>query len=87
MFSIIYTVRHKDCGELTLLSDYRIMSLDDLKLHPDIKPLKIQCRKCYLEVEATNFEVWESERLGVKNTIEETPIDQLYDVCERLTKS
>ena len=62
-----------------------LMSRDDLKLHPDIKPLKMHCRKCYLEIEATNFEVWESERLGVKKIIEETPIDQLYDVCEKLT--
>jgi hypothetical protein len=87
MFSIIYSVRHKDCGELTFLSDYRIKSRDDLKLHSDIKPLKMHCRICYLEVEATHFEVWEPERLGVKKTIEETPIDQLNNVCGMLTNS
>ena len=86
MFTVIYTVRHKACGELTLLSDYRIKSRDDLKLYPVIKPIQMHCRKCYLEIEATNFEVWESLRLGVKKIIEETPIDQLNEVCEQLTK-
>ena len=69
MFSIIYSVRHKDCGELTFLSDYRVMSRDALKLYPEIKPLKMHCRICYIEVEATHFEVWEPERLGVKKLL------------------
>jgi hypothetical protein len=84
MFSIIYSIRHKDCGELSSLSDYRIRSREDIKLLPDIKPLKMHCRKCYLEVEPTHFEVWESERLGVKKTIEETPINQLNEECKKL---
>jgi hypothetical protein len=87
MFSIIYIVRHKACGELTFLSDYRIKSRDDLKLYPDLMPLKMHCRICYLEVKATHFEVWEPERLGVKKTIDETPIDRLNEVCGQLTNS
>jgi hypothetical protein len=87
MFQIIYSVQHKDCGELTRLSDYRIMSREDLKLHPDIKPLKMECRQCILEIDATYFEVWESEGLGMKKIVEVTPIDQLYDVCKKLTNS
>jgi hypothetical protein len=85
MFTIIYSTRHKECGELSSLSDYRINSRDYLKLHPDIKPLKMHCRKCFLEIDATHFEVWESERLGVKKTIEATPINQLNAVCMQLT--
>ena len=86
MFSIIYSVRHKACGELTFLSDYRFKSRDDLKLHSDIKPLKMRCRICYLEVEATHFELWESVSLGVEKVVKETPVDQLSNVCEQLTK-
>ena len=86
MLSIIYSVRHKACCELTFLSDYRIKSRDDLKLHSDIKPLKMHCRKCYLEAKATHFELWEPERLGMKKTIEETPINLLNEVCDLLTK-
>jgi len=56
-------------------------------LHPDLMPLKMHCRICYIELEATHFEVWEPERLGVKKTIEETPIDQLNNVCRMLTNS
>jgi hypothetical protein len=84
MFQIIYSVRHKDCGELSSLSDYRINSREDLKLYSDIKPLKMHCRKCYLEVDATHFEVWDSERLGVKRIVEETPIDRLNEECRKL---
>ena len=87
MFSIIYSVRHKDCGELTFLSDYRVMSRDALKLYPEIKPLKMHCCKCYLEVEATHFEIVESEGLGVKYPVKDTPIDQLNNVCKQLTIS
>ena len=87
MFSIIYSVRHKDCGELTFLSDYRVMSRDALKLYPEIKPLKMHCCKCYLELEATHFEVVESEGLGVKNTIEVTTIEQFDEIFKRLTNS
>ena len=87
MFSIIYSVRHKDCGEPTFLSDYRIKSRQDLMLHPDLMPLKMHCRKCCLEVKTTHFEVWEPGRLWMKKTIEETPIDQLNNVCGKLTNS
>ena len=64
-----------------------IQSREDLKQYPDIQQLKMHCRICYLEVEANHFEVWEPERLGVKKTIDETPIDQLNNVCGMLTNS
>ncbi len=87
MFSMVYSVRHNDYGEITFRSDYRIRSRKDLKLHPDLMPLKMHCRKCYLEIKATHFEVWEPERLRVKKATEETTIDQLNNVCGMLTNS
>ena len=57
----------------------RLLSRDDLKLHPDIKPLKMHCRRCYLEIEATIFEVWESLRMGVERIVDDTPINQLTE--------
>jgi len=87
MFSINYSARHKDCGELTILSDHRFKSRDDLKLYPAITPVKMHCRKCYLEMEPTHFEIWESVRLGVEKIVDETPIDRLDEECRKLTKS
>jgi hypothetical protein len=75
MFQIIYSILHKECG-LTRLSDYRIRSREDLKLYPDIKPLKLHCNKCGLEVDPTHFEVWESVRLSVQDVVKETPISE-----------
>ena len=84
MFSLIYSARHKDCGALTFLSDYRFKSREDLKLHPDIKPIKMHCRQCYLEMDATHFEVVESVGLGVKPIVEETEIENLNSACRSL---
>jgi len=86
MFQLIYNTRHT-CGELIYLSDYRFKSREDLKLHPDIKPLEMHCQKCLLETDATYFEVWESEGSGMKKIVEVTPINQLNDVFKKLTKS
>jgi hypothetical protein len=84
MFQLIYNTRHI-CGELIYLADYRFKSREDLKLHPYIKPLKMECRKCLLETDATYFEVWESEDLGMRKIVEVTPIDRLNEVCRKLT--
>jgi hypothetical protein len=84
MFQLIYNTKHT-CGELIQLSDYRFKSREDLKLNTEIKPLTLRCRNCWLEVDATYFEIWESERLGVKRIIEDTPIDQLNEECRKLT--
>jgi hypothetical protein len=40
---------------------------------------------CWLPVDAMHFEVVESEGINVKKTIEETPINQLNEVCMQLT--
>ena len=75
MFQIIYSIRHKECG-LTRLSDYKIRSREELKLYPDIKPLRVHCNKCGLEVDPTHFEVLESVRLSVQDVVKETPISE-----------
>ena len=85
MFSLIYTTIHNTCGQLIQRSDYRFMSREDLKM--DIIPLKLHCHKCWSEINATHFEVWESERLGVEKIVDETTIDQLNNVCRKLTNS
>jgi len=87
MFSLIYSTRHTDCGTLVRLSDYRFKTRDDVKLNKDFEPPKLHCPKCWLEIDAAHFELWESVGLGVKKTIDETPIDQLNDVCKKLTNS
>ncbi len=86
MFQLIYNTRHT-CGELIYLADYRFKSRKDLKFHSDIKPLKMECRKCLLETDASYFEVWESEGSGIKKIVEVTPIKYLNDVCKKLTNS
>ena len=56
MFQIIYSTRHKECG-LTRLSDYRIMTREDLKRYPDIKLSMLHCDKCGIGIEPTHFVV------------------------------
>jgi len=85
MFSINYSARHKECGELTILSDHRFKSRDDLKPFPNVTPVKMHCRMCYLELVPTHFEIWESVRLGVAKIVGETPIDRLDEECRKLT--
>jgi hypothetical protein len=67
------------------LSDYRLKSQEDLKLHQNFEPLKLHCPNGLLEINATNFEVWESERLSVKRIVEETSIDQLNEMSMKMT--
>lgn len=78
MFSLIYITQHTSCGQHILLSDYRFKSREDL--HQNIIPLKLHCSQCWSEIDATHFEVWESEGVKVRETIEATPIDQLKEL-------
>ena len=82
MFSLIYIARHSTSGQLAQLSDYRITSRADLK--KEFEPLKLHCPKCYLELNATHFEIWESVRLGVQRIVDKTNIDDLKEVCSKL---
>ena len=73
MFQIIYSTRHKECG-LTRLSDYRIMTREDLKRYPDIKLSMLHCDKCGIGIEPTHFVVIEDVRLSIQELVEETPL-------------
>jgi hypothetical protein len=87
MFQIIYSTRHKECGDLIMLSDYRIMSREDLKYYPDIKPRKLHCNKCGVAIEPTRFVVIENVRLSEKMIVEETPIEEFDKVIESFNKN
>jgi hypothetical protein len=82
MFELIYLTRHSFCGQLIQLSDYRIKSRVDLK--QKIELLKLHCPKCWLEINATHFEVWGSERLGLKRIVDEMSIENLKDIYLKL---
>jgi hypothetical protein len=83
MFQIIYSTRHKECG-LTRLSDYRIMTREDLKRYPEIKPRMLHCDKCGLGIEPTHFVVIEDVRLSIQELVQETPIEKFDKVIESL---
>jgi hypothetical protein len=82
--SIIYYAIHPPCGNDVRLSEYRIGTRADLKQHEGFQPCKLRCPKCWLEFDATHFEIYESERLRMNRIVGGAEIASLGDVCKEL---
>lgn len=74
MFQVIYSARHDRCGQLVLLSDYRIHSLEELKeLH---EPLELWCNNCLEKLQPTHAEVFAVEELKFRYVVNECTMEE-----------
>jgi hypothetical protein len=80
-------IAHHTCGREAKRSDYRIKSREDLKREENLKPLKLRCHPCWLEIDATHFEIYEDERLGLKLIVGEMEVEKLGEVCRGLAEA
>jgi hypothetical protein len=77
LFAVIYKTTHTRCNKLLQKSDYRIITIEDLKkIQKESKPLRLFCSNCLEEAGPTIVDVILKNGLGVKSFVENLPIEK-----------